>query len=473
MKKSLSLLMAVILIFIVIGTVPTVFAEDIAYTFVNDTFIRTYWKEFLNNENSEQYERGVIKAGNWYYRYSKNLSTGIEYFDVCGYDGNEIEIQIPTQFNGKSISCIAEFYLFSTTVKTIKIPKEIQTLNYGTYFWESFDSSQWDDEDYIYNKTSIKPLFECTSGSQFEEIIVDSENPKFSSLDGVLFTKNYRRLIYFPAFKGKEYVVPSTVNFITKGAFIDARNLEILTITPEVQELGLDSIPKNGLKELRFENTILPQYSDAHDQPEDEGDPPLYIARYVPDVTNTVVYCVKDSELYKYYKSSFEEPDAMCKELKALSQLTETLIKESDGKWNYYCNDYKMYSSTLVKYSGKWFYVTNGVWDKTVTDKVVTYKNKSFYIKNGKWDSSVNTLTKKNGEWLGIVNGKCDNSVNTLIKYKGKWFYVKNGKWCKDTAIVKYKGKSFYVKKGKVDFDFSGKKKINGKTYKIKNGKVA
>ena len=111
--------------------------------------------------------------------------------------------------------------------------------------------------------------------------------------------------------------------------------------------------------------------------------------------------------------------------------------------------------------------------DKTVTDKVVTYKNKSFYIKNGKWDSSVNTLTKKNGEWLGIVNGKCDNSANTLIKYKGKWFYVKNGEWCKKTAIVKYKGKRFYVKNGKVDFDFSGKKKIDGKTYKIKNGKVA
>ena len=30
-----------------------------------------------------------------------------------------------------------------------------------------------------------------------------------------------------------------------------------------------------------------------------------------------------------------------------------------------------------------------------------------------------------------------------------------------------------YVKNGKVDFDFSGKKKIDGKTYKIKNGKVA
>ncbi|MBR2448386.1 MAG: leucine-rich repeat protein [Clostridia bacterium] len=173
----------------------------------------------------------------------------------------------------------------------------------------------------------------------------------------------------------------------------------------------------------------------------------------------------------------------------------ETLIKTDGENWNYYVNGikrdhttlvkyknkwfyvengvWKKTANTLVKHSGKWFYVTNGVWDKTVTDKVVTYKNKSFYIKNGKWDSSVNTLTKKNGEWLGIVNGKWDTSAKTLIKYKGNWFYVKNGEWCKKTAIVKYKGKRFYVKNGKVDFDYSGKKKIDGKTYKIKNGKVA
>ena len=339
------------------------------------------------------------------------------------------------------------------------------------------DSEQWEEEviydkDVVHFNTTLKPLFECANGSKLEEIIVDSEHPKFASLDGVLFTKNYLRLIYFPAFKGKEYVVPSTVKYITKAAFLGAKNLEVLTITPKVRELGLDSIPKKGLKELRYENTHLPQYITKHSEaaPEIEYPPS---PDYVPDIRNTVVYCVEGSNMYKEYEASFEEPDGMCKELKALPQLTETLIKESDGKWYYYCNDYKMYDSTLVKYKGKWFYVTDGVWDKTVTDKVVTYKNKSFYIKNGKWDSSVNTLTKKNGKWLGIVNGKCDNSVNTLIKYKGKWFYVKNGEWCKKTAIVKYKGKRFYVKNGKVDFDFSGKKKIDGKTYKIKNGKVA
>jgi hypothetical protein len=189
-------------------------------------------------------------------------------------------------------------------------------------------------------------------------------------------------------------------------------------------------------------------------------------------VRKGTIYCIYATPLYEYYNKSWNK-GYFFKELKIIPRKDgESLIKE-DGVWYYYDNGEKTKRSTLIKHSGKWFYVSNGVWDKTVSDKIIKYKEKGFYIKNGKWNSSINTLVKIGNEWLGIVNGKLDTSTKTLIKYKGKWFYIKNGKWCKDTAIVKYKGKRFYVKKGKIDFDYSGKKKIDGKTYKIKNGKVA
>ena len=456
MKKSLSLLMAILMVVTVVGVAPTVFAEEAEFTIVDEVFGKTYWKDFYKKYDQLR----IVKAGDWYYAFRKNMFMDEELLVVCGYDGNATEITIPTVFDDKSVQHISEFYIFSKSVKTVNIPKEIISIN-GIE-----ENREWLMEDEYSQLKKVVPVIR-SGNSQLETIVVDGENPKYKSLDGVLFTKNCKKLIYYPTHKlDKKYVVPSTVSRILEGAFLEALNLKTLTITPTVAELDKDCIPKEGLEELYFENMRIKKTWDTAEDGSIEGN-------YIPDVPNTVVYCIKDSELYKYYKASFEEPDGMCKELKALPQLTETLIKESDGKWYYYCNDYKMYDSTLVKYKGKWFYVTNGVWDKTVTDKVITYKNKSFYIKNGKWDSSVNTLTKKNGEWLGIVNGKCDNSANTLIKYKGKWFYVKNGEWCKKTAIVKYKGKRFYVKNGKVDFDFSGKKKIDGKTYKIKNGKVA
>ena len=146
-------------------------------------------------------------------------------------------------------------------------------------------------------------------------------------------------------------------------------------------------------------------------------------------------------------------------------------LKKEDGVWKYYVGDKFAPETTLVKYSGVWFYVEDGVWNKTATT-LVKYEDKWFYVKNGKWSSEPTTLIKYKDKWFYIKNGKWDRDAKTLVKYKGKWFYVKNGKWNKSTTIVKYKGKKFYVKGGIAQLDFSGKKKINGQTYYIKNGKV-
>ncbi len=451
MKKLLSVFMVLLLLIPVFGIVPTVSAEEVTYTVIERDYAEIFWEQIGDKKT-------IINSGEWYYAYDGSMPSSVTNLSVCGYRGNETDIVIPTEFAGYKITSVQDFYFMSDTVKTVRIPKEITDIGqpYNPYEEE-------EDDNAVYGA-----VFE--GESPIQDIIVDSENSGYSSLDGVLFSKNFVNLKYYPSHKNEEkYIVPSTVRYITQGAFVEAKTLKSLTITPNVERLGKNSIPKKGLEELYFENVQLPYYQSSM-----KDVFIIWYPEYVPDVRNTVVYCVKGSELYDIYKKSFEEPEAICKELKELPAFTETLKKEEDGKWYYYCNDYKMYySSTLIKHSGKWFYVSNGVWNKTVTDKIIKYKEKWFYIKNGKWNSNINTLVKKDGEWLGIVNGKWDSTAKTLVKYQGKWFYVNKGKWCKDTAIVKYKGKRFYVKNGKVDFDYSGKKKINGKTYKIKNGKVA
>ena len=450
MKKMLSLLLCVIMLCSAFCAASvTVFAEEATYTVVDKKLAKVYWESIYD-------EKTIINSGEWYYAYDGSMPSSITNLSVCGYRGNETDIVIPMEFAGYKITDIYDFYFITDTVETVRIPKEITDIGWPYNPYE-------EEED---NNAVCGAVFE--GESPIQDIIVDSENSKYASLDGVLFTKNFVRLIYYPAHKKTEkYIVPSTVRYITQGAFVGAKDLKSLTITPNVERLGINSIPEKGLDELYFENVQLPYYQSTM-----KDVFVIWYPEYVPDVRNTVVYCVKGSEMYKLYKQSFEEPEGMCKELRVLP-FAETLKKETDGRWYHYCNDYKITISTLVKYEGKWFYVSNGVWDKTVSDRIISYKTKRFYIKNGKWDSNINTLVKKSGEWLGIVNGKWDDEEITLIKYQGKWFYIKDGKWCKDTAIVKYKGKSFYVKNGKVDFDFSGSEKINGKTYKIKNGKVA
>ena len=230
---------------------------------------------------------------------------------------------------------------------------------------------------------------------------------------------------YPPKKTGEEYIIPSSVLEIAEGALYYSTYLKSLIIPPSVEYIYPNSISLS-LEELYYYNIWNIRYKTMYKYGIYEDD--LYFP--MPQVRQGTIFCIENTPIYEYYANYNNSVDKRqhFKELKTLPPLPETLIKGDDGQWNYYYGDCKLNYNTLVKYSGKWF-----------------------YVKNGNWDSS----------------------AKTLVKYQGKWFYIKSGKWCKDTAIVKHNGKRFYVKNGKVDFDFSGNKKINGKTYKIKNGKVA
>lgn len=465
MKKILSVLLAVLMLVTAMSAISTVSAEEFEYPLVPEETYDKYWRHL--------YEP-VVKVGDWYYY----LNDDGYIFGVCGYGGNETEITIPTEIDGCKIKTIEGFYLLSDTVKTIKIPKEITMIR-----------SVSENTNHV-NFSGNTSYFRFNKTTNFEEIIVDSENEKFSSRDGVLFSKGEGILYFYPPKKiDNEYVVPSTVWKIEEGAIWYPTHLKSLTIPQSVKYIYENSIIKS-LEELYFDNTN----DIIGDTIEQIGIDPDRVLFEGPKIPRGTIYCIYGTPLYKYYNKSWNQ-GYFYKELKVIPRKgDETLIKE-DGVWYYYDNGAKTNRSTLVKYSGKWFYVSDGIWDKTVDDIIIGYKDKAFYIKNGTWSSDINTLKKQGGNWLHIKNGKWDGNSQDLVKYEGKWFFatkgkwdktvdtlfkkngkwfaIKSGKWYKDKAIIKYSGKKFYVNKGFVQFDYSGNVKVNGKTYKIKNGKVA
>ena len=57
---------------------------------------------------------------------------------------------------------------------------------------------------------------------RFKRISVAKDNPYYTDIDGVLFTKDLKRLICYPCGKpGKKYVMPDTVEIIDEYAFAD------------------------------------------------------------------------------------------------------------------------------------------------------------------------------------------------------------------------------------------------------------
>jgi hypothetical protein len=81
--------------------------------------------------------------------------------------------------------------------------------------------------------------FSFSGYASLTSITVDSRNPVYMSVDGVLFDKNMHTLIQYPPAKvGEIYVIPSSVTSIGIGAFFRCRNLTTITIPPSVSYIG-------------------------------------------------------------------------------------------------------------------------------------------------------------------------------------------------------------------------------------------
>jgi hypothetical protein len=75
----------------------------------------------------------------------------------------------------------------------------------------------------------------CTS---LNAIMVDTNNPAYSSVDGVLFNKTRTTLIKCPERKAGSYTIPNSVTSIGESAFAGCTSLTSVTIPNTVTNIG-------------------------------------------------------------------------------------------------------------------------------------------------------------------------------------------------------------------------------------------
>ena len=74
---------------------------------------------------------------------------------------------------------------------------------------------------------------------KLEEINVDSANPNYCSVDGVLFTKDMNTLIHYPESKqDTQYTVPNGVTTIAYEAFSDTANLKTVILPSSITTIA-------------------------------------------------------------------------------------------------------------------------------------------------------------------------------------------------------------------------------------------
>lgn len=132
------------------------------------------------------------------------------------YLGTDTEVIIPEEIDGTTITSIAAdfqsyrytedgytVYTRSKNITKLSIPSTVVEIGIGTW------------------------VFLNHLSPSFQEVVVDEDNPVYSSQDGVLYNKDKTKLIAYPASKKDEiFVVPDSVTIICYYAFRECKYLK-------------------------------------------------------------------------------------------------------------------------------------------------------------------------------------------------------------------------------------------------------
>jgi hypothetical protein len=112
--------------------------------------------------------------------------------------------------------------------------------------------------------TTIERFFGC---SALTSILVEENNPVYSSLDGVLFNKAKTKLIFCPRGKSGEYIIPNSVTSIGEMAFSGCDSLTFITIPNSVTSIGDNAFSGcNSLTSITIPNLVTSIGDNAFSQ---------------------------------------------------------------------------------------------------------------------------------------------------------------------------------------------------------------
>ena len=105
-------------------------------------------------------------------------------------------------------------------------------------------------------KTVTEVAFQRMTLSKLEFCTVDEASESFSSLDGVLFTKDFSSLMIYPPYRSGVYTVPETVIAINDYAFQWCSKLTQVKMPEGVSRIGYMAFSYSGLTFVDMPNSV-------------------------------------------------------------------------------------------------------------------------------------------------------------------------------------------------------------------------
>ena len=267
-----------------------------------------------------------------------------------------------------------------------------------------------------------------------KKINVDSSNPNYSSVNGILFNKAKTELICFPQNnETKSYTIPSTVNKIGYQAFYSNDYLESIVIPDSVTVIGnqafyfayaLNSITLGkNIKEIGREAF---DYSAFYKNESNWDNGVLYCGKYLLTTTDDLTgdYTIKDGTvLVADYAFSYRDEVTSIVVPNSVKTLGVCTFRDCDLLKSV------TLSTSLTEIPAGCFYYTNGLVSVTIPNSVTKIGESAFYGSN---------ITKiVLGTGVKTIETGAFESCNKLTKveYKGKvadWWKISIGEYNED-----------------------------------------
>ena len=228
-----------------------------------------------------------------------------------------------------------------------------------------------------------------------KEYRVDSQNPYYSSYDGVLYTKGYKELIACPKDK-TSITFPVGVESIEWGAF-SPTSIELLILPWGLQKIGSPLFDtRTGVVTVVIPDTVLPDQSDG--------------GTYI-----TYIYSTKN-------KGTFSGVETYCDDKKTYDYYgvkPNSLHTFENGKTYFFGPNYE-YAKGWKQASGNWYYFND--YGAAVV-KIWLKSGNKWYFMQADGTMATNKWIQWYNKWY-YVGSDGAMYANRWIKSSGKWYYL-------------------------------------------------
>lgn len=181
------------------------------------TMILSFFILILLPGNTQETKAATIEwmdSGDWRYYVEDGYAV------LGGYEGEAEEVSIPSVLGGYTVKKLRRYVFSGTNVTCITVPSTVEYID-SSAFSAGIDANHYRKEGII------------------DTINVDPNNRVYTSLEGIVYSKDRKKLVFYPEGRAAEnFSIPFGVEKIDSNAFENNINLKSITFSDSVKTIG-------------------------------------------------------------------------------------------------------------------------------------------------------------------------------------------------------------------------------------------